>query len=537
MPPNAPDSQLVRAYAAAGSEPAFQALVARHIHMVYATALRQTGDSGMAEEVTQNVFVTLARKAPRLCGMETLAGWLHRTAILEAKARIRSELRRALREETAARWAVVQSEGVSPLETLVPLLDEGMLRLREADRVALLLRFCEERSLRDVGESIGVDEDAARKRVSRALDRLTDFFRKRGFAVPTGAGAAALMAHASVAAPAALAPTVTSAGLAAGGAATGLNLLLLHTMALTKTQTVAIFALIVAIPISMQWQSRTQAQSAALAAVAQVAALRQETAELNSDLARVRTSFARVQEERALAEQRATNQRTRQPAIAAPPPEYAWDDAAALVRVPKETLGRIGIRTMEDINGGLTDHIKEALQMTDDEAARVEASMRRAIAEFRALEGSMLKQVPPRPDELQKQTPEDVRVFEVPSLRNEYREWRDTLMTEIGQVLGEDRLVYFKHGLNNWLILDDEFLGTFSSQVIFWDAKRVRVYRPGTLQKDLAWSIDIRFEKGGGSHMGMGSYRPPEPYRQYIADWLELEKQLRQPPAQARQQP
>src|SRR5688572_5172461 len=147
MPPDAPDSQLVKAYAAEGSEDAFRALVARHVDLVFATALRQIGDAGAAEEITQNVFVALARKAPRLAGVETLAGWLHRTAILEAKARVRLELRRERREETAAQLAFAQREGASPLEALVPLLDEALLNLRDTDRLALLLRFFEDRSL------------------------------------------------------------------------------------------------------------------------------------------------------------------------------------------------------------------------------------------------------------------------------------------------------------------------------------------------------------------------------------------------------
>ncbi|MDB6019271.1 MAG: hypothetical protein JWR19_3760, partial [Pedosphaera sp.] len=96
-----PDNELVKAYAAEGSEAAFRALVARHVDLVYATALRQVGDAGVAEEVAQNVFMALARKAPRLGGMETLGGWLHRNAIFEGKARIRAELRRRRREETA----------------------------------------------------------------------------------------------------------------------------------------------------------------------------------------------------------------------------------------------------------------------------------------------------------------------------------------------------------------------------------------------------------------------------------------------------
>src|SRR2546430_8722197 len=215
MTPVSPDRELVTAYAARGSETAFRALVTRHVHLVYATALRQVGDAGLAEEITQNVFTALARKAPRLAGIETLAGWLHRTSILEAKARIRSELRRDRREEMAAEAAALEREGTSPLEALVPLLDEGLLNLRAGDRLALVLRFLEERSLRDVGLALGVDEDAARKRVSRALDRLAGFFRRRGFTVSAGAGCAALLASTTQAAPAALMASAANAGLAA----------------------------------------------------------------------------------------------------------------------------------------------------------------------------------------------------------------------------------------------------------------------------------------------------------------------------------
>src|SRR5256886_7965360 len=246
MTPVSPDRELVTAYAARGSETAFRALVTRHVHLVYATALRQVGDAGLDEEITQNAFTAVAGKAPRLAGIETLAGWLHRTSILEAKARIRSELRRDRREEMAAEAAALDREGTSPLEALVPLLDEGLLNLRAGDRLAVVLRFLEERSRRDVGMALGVDEDAARKRVSRALDRLAGFFRRRGFAVPAGAGAAALLTHSATAVPAGLTASAASAGLAAGGAAHGLNLALLKLMALIKTQTTVLCAIVAA---------------------------------------------------------------------------------------------------------------------------------------------------------------------------------------------------------------------------------------------------------------------------------------------------
>src|SRR2546422_3613252 len=246
MMPLSADCELVTAYAARGSENAFRALVTRHVNLVYATALRQVGDAALAEEITQNVFIALARKAPRLAGVQTLAGWLHRTAILEAKARIRSELRRDRREEMAAEAAALEREGTSPLEALVPLLDEGLLNLRAGDRLALVLRFLEERSLRDVGLALGVDEDAARKRVSRALDRLAGFFRRRGFTVAAGAGSAALLASTAKAAPAGLTASAANAGLAAGGATTGFNLVLVKLMALTTTPTTVLCAIVAA---------------------------------------------------------------------------------------------------------------------------------------------------------------------------------------------------------------------------------------------------------------------------------------------------
>jgi RNA polymerase sigma factor (sigma-70 family) len=163
--------------------------------LVYATALRQVGDSTLAEEITQNVFITLARKSPALRGVTTLAGWLHRTTIYESKTRIRSELRRRRREETAASVQELHREGEPLLQTLIPLLDEALLQLREGDRLALVLRYFEDRSFKDVGQTLGVDEDAARKRVSRALDRITEFFKRRGFVVSTTVATAAKQSH------------------------------------------------------------------------------------------------------------------------------------------------------------------------------------------------------------------------------------------------------------------------------------------------------------------------------------------------------
>src|SRR5262249_7279562 len=138
---------------------------------------------------------TLASKAPRLGRIETLAGWLHRTAVLESKSRIRSELRRRRREEAAAELGQLQREGSSPFAAMIPFVDEALLSLREGDRLALMLRFLEARSLREVGVVLGVDEDAARKRVSRALERLNAFFRSKVFTTGTAAGGATVLTN------------------------------------------------------------------------------------------------------------------------------------------------------------------------------------------------------------------------------------------------------------------------------------------------------------------------------------------------------
>ena len=295
MMPVSTDCELVAAYAARGSENAFRALVTRHVNLVYATALRQVGDAALAEEITQNVFIALARKAPRLAGIQTLAGWLHRSAILEAKARVRAELRRGRREEMAAEAAALQREGTSPLEALVPLLDEGLLNLRDGDRLALVLRFLEERSLREVGAALGVDEDAARKRVSRALDRLAGFFRRRGFAVPPGMGAAVLLANSATAVPAGLAASATNAGLAASGAVTGLNLALLKLMALTNTETAVICAIVAAAPLTWQWHASARAARQQAELNAQIAAGQRGATGLEAQVQRVRAALFRAQ--------------------------------------------------------------------------------------------------------------------------------------------------------------------------------------------------------------------------------------------------
>jgi RNA polymerase sigma factor (sigma-70 family) len=246
------DDQLIAEFNARRSEDAFAALVRQHVNLVFATALRQVGDAGTAEEITQNVFVALAQAAGKLGSHPTIAGWLHQTALNKSREWLRSELRRHRREQVAVNLELAGAEGDSVWSSLVPLLDEALLELREPDRQAVILHFMEGQTFQEVGSALGVGEDAARKRVNRCLGQLTHFFRRRGFAAPALVAGAPLFTLSSHAAPAGLAASATTAGLAAAHSAATSSLTLikgaLKIMAWTKAKTaaVAVAAVIVA---------------------------------------------------------------------------------------------------------------------------------------------------------------------------------------------------------------------------------------------------------------------------------------------------
>ncbi|PWU16801.1 MAG: hypothetical protein C5B50_12705 [Verrucomicrobia bacterium] len=472
-----PDHELVSAYAREGCEKAFRALVARHVSLVYATALRQVGDPGIAEEVTQNVFVVLARKAPRLGGIETLAGWLHRTAILEAKARIRAELRRRRREELAAEADIHQREGTSPFAELIPLLDEALLHLREGDRLALVLRFLEERSLQEVGRALGVPEDTARKRVSRALDRLSHFFRQRGFTVASGAGTTALLSSAANAAPAGLAVTAAEAGLAAGGAATGLNLVLYHFMALTKTQTVALCILCAAAPLLWQRQVRASAVHEVSALTMRLATSQQAAEDLERELHRTREALAHAQAQSQVAEGHLAELKAQREGRSLRP-AYHWDDSSQLVRVPKTFLDGLPIGAVQDDRGQLTEQMKQALQLTDAEVRQTQAAVDRFLADYHAAQARKMHPVQPTADDLSGRKPEETRVFVMSALGEGLAPLRQEFFEELDVVLGSERAQRFREGLRQWMAMDDEDRGVSSSMAVVNFDRRESYYQP-----------------------------------------------------------
>ncbi len=209
------DQQLLRDYAERQSETAFAALVHRYADLVYSAALRLVGDADAAKDVTQNVFVALARNGPRLTDRIVLAGWLHGTTRNIAVKAVRTDARRRAREQEATAMNQLLSAETDPSwEQIAPQLDEALGELSEPDRDALLLRYFKNHDLRTVGALLGVSDDAAQKRVSRAVERLREFFARRGIAVGAGGLVVIISANAVQAAPVGLVVTISAAVLA-----------------------------------------------------------------------------------------------------------------------------------------------------------------------------------------------------------------------------------------------------------------------------------------------------------------------------------
>jgi RNA polymerase sigma factor (sigma-70 family) len=525
------DRELVLAYSSEGSEVAFRALVARHVNLVFAAAFRQVGDSGLAEEITQNVFVALARKAPRLVGHETLAGWLHRTAILESKACIRAELRRRRREETAASLATLHpAEASSPYADLTPLLDEALLNLRESDRLAVILRFLEQRSLREVGTMLGIEEDAARKRVARALDRMTQFFRSRGFAVPSAGGMAVLGDAAAQAAPAGLAAVAAGKGLAAGGAATGLPWMLLNWMSWSPTQIACVGALMLAAPVV--WQERAVGDIRSLdtrlaieesAALARLAELEAETARLSQSLDRGRAEVAEIAS-------RTDSLESRLAALPAGGP-YRWNDSSPVARIPKEMIQQISLSGVRDRRGELHPMIRAALQLTDVEAASLQSALNRFLGAYHDAVAAVAQPVEPTSDDRDGVKPEDVRVFEVRGIQSKVAELRAAFFAELETILDAERNRLFVRSLENWMPTNDEDRGVNSGMAVFAMDHRVR-FRPiaeeGLPEPTLFWGVAVPGKFSFNITIAVRDIPPP--FRPHLQDWLEQASRSTEPP-------
>lgn len=240
------DFEHLQAYVRHRTDADFSAIVTQHIGLVFGSAMRQTRNAALAQEVTQAVFLDLALHAAKLRRDTQLASWLCVVTRRTAVDFVRREVRLHRREQVAADLASMHTDD-QDWARVEPVIDEALASLDELDRRAVLLRFFENRSLREIGTALSVSDDAAQKRVTRALERLRDLLRRRGITTTAAALGAGLTASAQVAVPAgvisavnsSVALTVTAVSSAAAAGALTASGLALTTKALLATAGIA----------------------------------------------------------------------------------------------------------------------------------------------------------------------------------------------------------------------------------------------------------------------------------------------------------
>jgi RNA polymerase sigma factor (sigma-70 family) len=239
------DSVLLRQFVEDRSEAALAGLVGRYVDLVYSAARRQMKDASLTEDVTQAVFVLLAEKARTIRDGEALAGWLLVTTRFVALNTIRAEARRRKHErEAAVMRRDMQSDeqpGTAPRwESIGPMLDDAVARLKREDRDALAMRYFQGRSVAEVATSMGISHEAAQKRVSRAVEKLRRFFADRGITTSAGGLESALASNAIIAAPAMLCAKISTVAIStAAGSSLAMGKGTVTLVAAAKTKLIA----------------------------------------------------------------------------------------------------------------------------------------------------------------------------------------------------------------------------------------------------------------------------------------------------------
>lgn len=280
------DDELLRRYVDSGSEMDFTVLVERHLALVYQAALRRMdGRSDLAQDVTQHVFTTLAREAPKLVSHPALVGWLFTATRHAAGHFLRTERRRLEREQEAfVRNALENSGPDANWEEIRDQLDEVMDKLGEQDRTVILLRYFNNQAFAQIGNTFDLSEDAARKRVDRALERLRGLLAKRGVTSTAAALGVMLTSQAASAAPTGLAQTIASSALLPGATASlpasGLFYFMNTKIVLSVAGTLGLAGLLSLPPVGLALYERHDAARAET--IANLA--RQENAERTAEL-------------------------------------------------------------------------------------------------------------------------------------------------------------------------------------------------------------------------------------------------------------
>jgi RNA polymerase sigma factor (sigma-70 family) len=444
----------------------YRELVERHVNLVFATALRRSGNQESAKDLTQQVFIGLARKAAWLGPERSLSSWLHKTTVLEVRQWWRGELRRQRREQTAFELSQIMKETEPPPQAVAPVLDEALLELREPDRQVLLLRYFQGQSFRQIGALLGTGEDAARKRVTKALDQLIRLLRNRGHALSV-AGLAAVLDSANQAAPLGLASAATHAGLAASSVTITATLGLpqpIRSQSLCRlargastdrramdggtgsSSTLGAMNNLILILVVL-----AAAGAVVLNQTRSLAVIRIENHQLNNQRERLRTHLADLERRRGELEEhtRAARQeisrwseqapsvsRQNPDPIVAPDPlrQGGWPQGTSYFYLPKRDLKSVGYMVFD--RDRLSDEAAALFGMSAAEREAVDAAYNRLWQDFRALEIQSLEPVPP-PDRWK--TMVESISYRIQALDREAGELRTEYETAVNQILGPTR--------------------------------------------------------------------------------------------------
>lgn len=448
------DQTLLREYAGRQSDEAFAELARRHSPLVYGTALRKLGDPSSAEEISQAVFMALAKKAPFLCHRENLSGWLHQTTILECRQQLRGELRRRRREEYVMQTRL--NNATAPAgNDLAAELDDALLEIPEKERQPLLLRFFDSLSLREVAAALGIREDAAQKRITKSLGLLERILRRRGRDIG-GAALIALLAESSHAVPAHLPWVISKAVAATAMPAAGTGAMVFAKfMALTKTKTAVLCVLLAGAPLVIQHQQLLAARVEMANAQRSLELAEASVREQKGQVALLQQTLTEAQAESQLTAAQVQQRAARVAAAPrAKPNLYRWSDTSDYVRLPKAILNEMNLTALEkekkagdrerspvlQKDGTLSQVFADALGLNDQQRQEVRETVQRAAFQFDTLAAQrqfMTNSMPPGIGF--DYTPGRLFTFVTPAFPEEGAELKRQFQAEIEQLLGPER--------------------------------------------------------------------------------------------------
>jgi RNA polymerase sigma factor (sigma-70 family) len=542
------DKDLLLAFLGKRDDLAFAALVRRHADLVFGTALRLLGDRQAAEEISQNVFITLARKAHWLTGEGGLAGWLYRTTVLEARFRQRTDARRHQRERTAIELGTTMQSEESLLKSLVPLLDDALMQLSEKDRHAVLCRFFEGKSFRELSLVLGTGEDAAQKRVSKSLDQLARFFRRQGYA-----GASAGLVARTLQAAGTAAPTELVASLAATAAAaraisslTTAALFIGKFMSLTKVQTVGLCILLGAAPVGYEWgaavqaasqqtlleQRLTQSQRDLETAQRQRAHWRRRLQAGEDSIEAARREMVRLQDVIAIARSGGDSGL------------YLWSEDSDYVRLPKSLASKIVLSSSHEMqgsfppqreqespvlaNGSISDALTAALSVTEPEQQALSQAFADLSKNFHRADAARTYATNMIPKEFQIGNWPSQTVVTQAGTSEDVEQMRESFRAQLVTILGEERTAIlwkqaeavFRESFNDFGAIEQVQTVAFEQgrQLGLWNLIR----HPGD-SSPLSW---------GSSSGPVNMESVPDKLRPFVADWRAQHPDLPNPEPQ-----